>query len=357
LVFGLFGKSDKGPATAVIRPFDRTVEVLKNESLLQAALSAGIDFPHSCKVGTCVQCRCKLTTGKVKAIRDFSYVLSIEELNAGYILACQARVRPGEQIEVEVELESGRPQFPRQSLTGTVQSVEELTHDIRVLTIKVDGRMEYAAGQYAELSLDGFDRPREYSFAKVATTGGSDLLSFIVRRVPGGRFTDWLFAEDRVGEIVRVQGPTGNFWLREGEAPLLFVAGGSGLAPLKAILEDGVDRRVKRDVVFLFGAREQRDLYLMEELQEIGAQWQGDFTLMPVLSDEAEDSDWRGARGLVTTAINDAVVPGLPSRHAYLCGPPVMIDAAIEVMTAAGIASENIHYDKFLDSSSLGNQG
>jgi len=354
LVFGLFGNKAKGPATATIKPYGKQVEVQKNESLLQAALSAGIDFPHSCKVGTCVQCRCKLTTGQVKAIRDFSYVLSVEELNAGYILACQARVKPGEHIEVEVELESGRPEFEKQSLIGTVQSVLDLTHDTKGMTVKIDGKLEYAAGQYAELSLEGFDRPREYSFASAAQAGGSDELEFIIRHVPDGRFTGWLFAEDRTGESINVQGPTGNFWLREGSEPLLFVAGGSGLAPLRAILEDGVKRRVKRDVVFLFGAREQRDLYLIDELQQIGEQWQGGFQLLPVLSGEAEDSDWQGARGLVTTAINESVVPQLATRHAYLCGPPVMIDAAIEVMAAAGIESEHIHYDKFLDSSSLG---
>jgi len=353
LAFGLFGNKAKGPAVAVIKPYDKTVEVQKNESLLQAALSAGIDFPHSCKVGTCVQCRCKLTVGKVKAIRDFSYVLSIEELNAGYILACQARVKPGDHIEVEVELESGRPDFARQEFTGVVKSVVDLTHDTKGLAVKIDGRLEYAAGQYAELSLEGFDRPREYSFASAAQPGGSNELDFIIRHVPGGRFTDWLFAEGRTGESVKVQGPTGNFWLREGSEPLLFVAGGSGLAPLKAILEDGVQRRVKRDVVFLFGAREQRDLYLIDELQRIGEQWQGEFKLVPVLSDEAEESNWQGARGFVTAMINEAEVSQLASRHAYLCGPPVMIDAAMEVMAAAGIASEHIHYDKFLDSSSL----
>lgn len=353
MVFGLFGNKALGPATALIKPFAKSIEVKKNESLLQAALAANIDFPHSCKVGTCVQCRCKLTVGKVKAIRDFSYVLSIEELNAGYILACQARVKPGEHIEVEVELEAGRPQFAKQQFSGQVVSVADLTHDTKALTIKIDGKLEYAAGQYAELSLEGFDRPREYSFASAVQSGGNEELSFIVRHVPGGRFTDWLFAQDRSGESVDVQGPTGNFWLREGPEPLLFVAGGSGLAPLKAILEDGVQRGVKRDLVFLFGARAQRDLYLMEELQQIGSQWQGDFKLIPVLSDEPADSEWQGARGFVTTEINEAVVSQLATRHGYLCGPPVMIDAAIAVMVAAGIPSDHIHYDKFLDASSL----
>ncbi|MEL0082073.1 MAG: 2Fe-2S iron-sulfur cluster binding domain-containing protein [Gammaproteobacteria bacterium] len=350
---GLFGKKASGPATASIKPYDRQIEIQKNESLLQAALAAGIEFPHSCKVGTCVQCRCKLVEGKVRAIRDFSYVLSIEELNAGYILACQARIKPGDHIEVEVELESGRPQFEKQDFQGSITSIVDLTHDIKAVTVKIDGKVDYVAGQYAELSLDGFDRPREYSFAAAAEPGGSDELAFIIRHVPGGRFTDWLFTGHRVGETVMVAAPTGNFWLREGLEPLLFIAGGSGLAPLKAMLEDGVRRGVKRDVDFLFGARTQRDLYLIDELEAIGRRWRGKFRLIPVLSDESDDSDWQGERGLVTRAIDVSFFDDLAARHAYLCGPPVMIDAAIEVLNAAGIHGDHIHYDKFLDSSSV----
>ena len=353
MVFGLFGK-DKGPATAEILPYQQVVEVKKNESLLQSALSAGIDFPHSCKVGTCVQCRCKLTEGKVKAIRDFSYVLSVEELQAGYILACQARVKPGEHIRVEVELEAGRPKYAKQQFAGEVTAVETLTHDIKALTLKIPVKLEYVAGQYAELSLPEFDRPREYSFAAAAQPGGSNELLFYIRHMPGGRFTDWLFSADRVGETIQVEAPTGDFWLRDSAQPLLMVGGGSGLAPLKSIIEDAVQRGVKRDLVFLFGARAQRDLYAMDELNKLGESWQGQFEIVPVLSDEAVESGWQGLQGFVHTAITTEVISDLSSRHAYLCGPPVMIDAAITVMNAAGIHSDHIHYDKFLDASSLG---
>ena len=352
MVFGLFGK-DKGPATAEISPFQQTVEVKKNESLLQSALAAGIEFPHSCKVGTCVQCRCKLTEGKVKAIRDFSYVLSVEELQAGYILACQARVKPGDHVRVEVELETGRPKFDKQQFSAVVESVETLTHDIKALRLKIPGKLEYVAGQYAELSLPELDRPREYSFAAAAQTGGTDSLLFYIRRVPGGAFTEWLFSADRTGEVVQVDAPTGNFWLRESEQPLLLVGGGSGLAPLKAIIEDALQRHVKRDLVFLFGARAQRDLYAMDELNKLGESWQGQFEIIPVLSDEPSDSGWAGLQGFVHTAITADVVSNLVDRHAYLCGPPLMIDAAIEVMNNAGIHSDHIHYDKFLDASNL----
>ncbi|MBL4622370.1 MAG: 2Fe-2S iron-sulfur cluster binding domain-containing protein [Immundisolibacteraceae bacterium] len=352
MVFGLFGKH-KGPAKAEISPFQQTIEVQKNESLLQAALAAGIDFPHSCKVGTCVQCRCKLTEGKVKAIRDFSYVLSVEELQAGYILACQARVKPGEHIRVDVELETGRPKFEKQQFSAVVESVETLTHDIKALTLKTPSKLEYVAGQYAELSLPEIDRPREYSFAAAAEPGGSDRLLFYIRHVPGGVFTDWLFSADRTGESVQINAPTGNFWLRESEQPLLLVGGGSGLAPLKAIIEDALQRHVKRDLVFLFGARSQRDLYAMDELAALGRSWQGQFEIIPVLSDEPSDSGWQGRQGFVHTVIKADVVSDLNNRHAYLCGPPVMIDAAIEVMNAVGIHGDHIHYDKFLDASNL----
>ncbi len=353
MVLGLFGSKSKAPATATIKPFEQTVKIAKGESLLQAALSAGVDFPHSCKVGTCVQCKCKLMSGSVKAIRDFSYVLSVDELQQGYILACQARVKQGDHIDVEVELEAGRPELPRVETQGQIQAIEDLTHDIKKITVSLNEKMVYVAGQYAELSLPGFDRPREYSFATAPDEGGNREVSFFIRHVPGGKFTDWLFLEDRTGEHLAVAGPSGNFWLRESPRPLLCIAGGSGLAPLKAIIEDALKRGVKRDLVLLFGARTEQDLYQMEQVSALGNQWAAEFELVPVLSDEPEASGWQGERGYVHTAIHDQVVSDLTNRQAYLCGPPVMIDAAIEVMKAAGIDSDNIFYDKFVDASSL----
>lgn len=352
-MFGLFKRGPKEPGVVRIEPLGIDVAVSSSQSVLQAALEAGVDFPHSCKVGTCMACRCRLRSGKVKAIRDFSYVLSAEELKAGYILACQAKVAPGERVVVEVDVQERRPHFPLITTRGIIAAQVPLTHDIVELHVALDQPMQYAAGQYAMLRAAHLGRAREYSFAAAPSEGGNREVEFFVRLTPGGEFTGWLFERPRVGEVLEVSGPAGDFWLRSADAPLLFVAGGSGLAPVLAVLEAAARVGVRRDAVVLFGARTQRDLYKLDEIAAISARWAASFRFLPVLSHEPPDSDWAGARGLVTDFLTAAQVPDLASRHAYLCGPPGMIDAAIGALVAAGVATAHIHYDKFLDAGSL----
>lgn len=353
-MFGLFKRQPKEPGIVRIEPLGVELPVPGNQSVLQAALEAGVDFPHSCKVGTCMACRSRLSSGKVKAIRDFSYVLSAEELKAGYILACQAKVAPGEHIVLEVEIDSQRPHHPQITTQGRITAQTPLTHDIVELRIALDQPLAYTAGQYAALRPAHIERAREYSFARAPQAGGDRDLSFFIRLTPGGQFTTWLFEQPRVGETLEVTGPGGDFWLREAEAPLAFVAGGSGLAPVLSVLEAAANAGVARDAVFLFGARTRADLYQLDAIAAIGARWAGQFSFVPVLSHEPADSGWTGARGFVTEYLAAPHVPDLAARHAYLCGPPPMIDAALAVLSAASVADGHVHYDKFLDSSSLG---
>ena len=352
-MFGFLKRGSKQPGVVRIEPLGVEVQVPPSQSVLQAVLEAGVDFPHSCKVGTCTSCRSKLLEGQVKAIRDFSYVLSAEELSAGYILACQAKIRPGERIALEVEIDTHRPHFSAARYTGSIAGIDTLTHDIKALRVTLDRPLAYAAGQYASLRPTGLDRARDYSFATAPGEGGSRELLFYIRLTPGGAFTEWLFNKARVGDVLEVDAPHGDFWLRPDEAPLLFVAGGSGLAPIRALLEEAIHGGVARDAVFLFGARAQRDLYDLERMADIARRWHGQFRFVPVLSEEPADSGWTGARGLVTSLVQPEHVPELSRRHAYLCGPPGMIDAALAVLARAGVPDRHVHYDKFLDASSL----
>jgi len=352
-MFGIFKRQPKEPGTVRIEPLGIELQVPGNQSVLQAALEAGVDFPHSCKVGTCMACRSRLSSGKVKAIRDFSYVLSAEELKAGYILACQAKVAPGERIVLEVDIDSQRPHHPQLTCQGRLTAQTPLTHDIVELCVTLDQPLAYTAGQYAALRPAHIERAREYSFATAPTPGGDRELRFFVRLTPGGQFTGWLFGEPRVGQMLEVTGPGGDFWLRDAQAPLVFVAGGSGLAPVLSVLEAAANAGVARDAVFLFGARTQGDLYKLDLIEAIASRWAATFRFVPVLSHEPPDSGWTGARGFVTEYLAAPHVPDMADRHAYLCGPPPMIDAALAVLAAAGVADGHVHYDKFLDASSL----
>ena len=157
----------------------------------------------------------------------------------------------------------------------------------------------YLAGQWAEISVPGVvEKPRSYSFASAPPDGPVDTVDFYIRRVPGGELTDWLHSADRKGARVLINGPSGSFWLRESTAPMLCVAGGSGLAPIKSLLEHLEREGFNRDVAFIFGARTQKDLYCLEDMARLKQSSGGRFTFVPVLSSEPEGSDWKGLRGL-----------------------------------------------------------
>jgi toluene methyl-monooxygenase electron transfer component len=348
-MFGLFAR--KGPFNATLSG-GQQITVKPGENLLKAALEAGIAWPHNCRVGSCGECRSQLLSGKIKALNDFSYVLSKEELDAGMILACQSCLRS--DIEIDVAIETEVTLNPAKTVPGHIEVYRRLTHDIIEVGIRLDEAIPgYLAGQYAELCIPGLiDQPRSYSFASAPQEGDIERINFYIRLVPGGRMTSWLHEGDRSGAKVEVCGPYGNFWLRNAQRPALFVCGGSGMAPIKALLEQVSAEGFGRDVAMIFGARTQRDLYCSEELEEMVNQSKGRFRYLPVLSEEPENSDWQGLRGMCTEHMV-GTVDDISACDAYLCGPPGMVDAAIAVLLANGAAEKHIFYDKFLDSSHI----
>jgi len=341
---GLFGP--KGPFRAQIKSTGQSFQVPEKDNLLKAALETGLRWPHNCRVGSCGTCRTRLLEGKIKPLQDFSYVLTEEELDQGYILACQSRLRS--DIVVEVDLQVGEA-VAIKSVSGVIEGCIQLTHDILELRIRLDEPLHaYVAGQYADVLVEGMSAPRSYSFARAPSEAAADEATFFVRHVPGGEFTEWLHSEDQSGQRVTVSGPYGQFWLRESDRPVLLIAGGSGLAPIRAILKEACKNNCQRRMIFLFGARTQKDLYCLEDIEEIDRHLDGRFRFVPVLSNEAADSDWRGARGMVTEFIHNQDVE-LATCEAYLCGPPPMVDAAIAVLKNSGVGDDRIFFDKFLD--------
>jgi NAD(P)H-flavin reductase/fatty-acid desaturase len=329
---------------SIVQINDRRLSVEPKETVLTAALRAGIPFPYSCGVGGCGTCKCKLTEGKVRELTETGYLLTAEELDQGYILACQSVPQGDLRIEIDLERASIR------GAAGRVVEQRRLTHDITQLVVQLDASLAYRAGQFANLSLAGLPGvSRSYSFASPPSDDGR--VEFFVRQVPGGAFSTFVAETDLVGHDARVEGPHGDFWLRPSEAPLVCVAGGSGLAPVLALLEEALASGVDRPVTLFFGAREQRDLYGFERIHALEAAWSSDFRFVPVLSAEPAESTWTGARGLVTEHLASALEPG---AHAYLCGPPGLIDAALPLFAKAGVSRENVHFDRFTTRADVG---
>ncbi|HWR95368.1 MAG TPA: fatty acid desaturase [Arenimonas sp.] len=316
----------------------REIAIDAGETLLQGALRHGIDFPNSCRVGGCATCKCRLAEGRVKEMTESGYILSKDEIDQGYILACQSV--PQSDLRIEVSLPE---HAARRRVSGRVTAQTKLTHDITRLDVQLDEALDYAAGQFADISIDALPGvSRSYSFATPAQPDGQ--VSFFVRKVPGGVFSTAVNEQDFVGQPMQVDGPSGNFWLRPGDAPMVLLAGGSGLAPVLALLQDALAKGVTRSATLLFGARTENDLYALDEIESIARRWQGDFRFIPILSDCAGGDAWTGRRGLVADLIPEIIVPG---AHAYLCGPPAMIDSAVDSLTRHGIYSQHIHADRF----------
>jgi NAD(P)H-flavin reductase/ferredoxin len=318
------------------------IVVEPHETVLAAALRGGVPFPYSCRVGGCGSCKCKLTAGAVTELTESGYLLTADELDQGYILACQSV--PRGDVTVQVLLPE---KMERARVAGRVVSKKKLTADITHVSVRLNEPLSYRAGQYAEVSfpsepaLQGV--VRSYSFA--SKPGSDGLVSFFVRKVEGGQMSTFLNDQDAVGASVTVDGPLGDFWLRSSNAPLLLVAGGSGLAPLLSILEQAAALNDTRSVTLVFGARTQADLYATAAIEAIATTWKGEFRFVPVLSQAARDETWTGARGLVTDVLPKLVTP---TAEAYLCGPPAMIDAVMVVLEEAGVAKDHVFADRFL---------
>lgn len=343
----LFSRSkDQGPRTATIIGANKAFEVPGKDSILNEALAAGIPSPHSCTVGTCGTCKSKLVHGRVREIVDSAIALTAQELRDGYILPCQSIARTSIELDV-----AGLADMPEHSLvhTGAVISAHRaLTHDIAEIVVALDHDLQYTAGQYAELRMDDIKGPRSYSFATSPDDADRRRATFYVRHVPGGQFSDWLFDTNRVGTHLQLAGPFGDLWLRPAEQPLLCVAGGSGLAPIKALLEDAARRGSARQTVLLFGARTQHDLYCLAEMEGLRRSWNGQFDFRAVLSEEPPESAWTGARGFVTDAVHELPTQLLHDCHIYTCGPPAMIDALETAVGEIRTDIEHFYADRFI---------
>lgn len=322
-------------------PSQREFNVAPGESILDAALRKGIALPYGCRSGSCGTCACRLVTGSIDYPEGPPLGLSDEEIEQGLVLACRAH--PQEEIVIEAQELAGLADVIIKTLPARVVKMERMNHDtMRVLLkLPVVERLQFLAGQYVDILLREGGR-RSFSLANAPHA--DELLELHIRHIPGGEFTTKVFAEMREKALVRLQGPLGSFYLREDSSrPILLIGGGTGFAPLKAMIEHAFHAGMQRPIHLYWGARQQRDLYL-PELPEQWARDHANVEYTPVLSDP--DADWQGRTGWV----HDAVIEDhadLAGYDVYMAGPPPMITAAKGEFLAAGLPYQQLFYDSF----------
>ncbi len=332
--------SDSGGVFQVrLRPSGNGFALPGSTSILQGALDAGITLLHNCRNGACGSCKASILDGVVDHGKSPQAALSDAERAAGKALLCCATACSDLTIECR-EIE-GLQDFPLRHLPTRVQAIERLAADVIKLSLALPANadLRWMPGQYLEFILrDG--RRRAFSIANAAHS--EEHLTLHIRHVPGGEFTGYVFNGMREKEILRIQGPLGTFFLREDSArPIILLAGGTGFAPVKALVEHALQRGLQRPISLYWGARDRAGLYL----HELPAQWaaeQAHIRYVPVLSEQP----WEGRTGLAHRAVLEDH-PDLSDFQVYACGAPAMIDAARADFCAAGLPAEEFFADSF----------
>lgn len=307
-----------------LEPSGHTFTVAAGETILEAALRQNIGLPYGCRNGACGACKGVLRSGELQYGEYQERALHPQEKAAGKALTCCTR--PLTDIVFEVRELSGAKDLAIRTLPCRVEKVDKPADDVAVLSLKLPAgeRLQFLAGQYIEILLKEGKR-RSFSLANAPHDDA--FLQLHVRKSPGGAFSQYVFDQMKERAILRFEGPLGTFYLREdSDKPMIFVAGGTGFAPIKAMLEHCFHHEVDRPMVLYWGARSLKDLYM----PDLPGRWQaqhGNFTFIPVLSDPLPADRWTGRTGLVHQAVLDDF-GDLSGYQVYACGAPAMTDIA-----------------------------
>ncbi len=319
----------------------QTIAAMTGETILTNALQAGVSFPHNCQSGNCGACKCELIEGEVLELPYSEYALSAEERARNLILACRTQVWGDCTVRLldaeEVVL------HPSRVMRCRLMEMLDATHDIKALTLAVEagGPYAFSAGQHARLKFAPGIPERNYS---MANHPADDALEFHVRAVPRGQASGYVFTSLHVGAEVKVSGPLGNAYLRENhKGPILAVAGGSGMAPIKSICATALRANPERRIHLYFGVRDEHDVYLEDYLHELARQ-HPNFSFEIALSQSPRKTARR--HGLIRDAIA-ADFTSFDGFKAYLAGPPPMVESVQHLLLDKGMPLRDIHADAF----------
>lgn len=330
-----------GATIRILTEPPQTAAATEGETILANLLQAGVAFPYNCQSGNCGACKCELIEGDILELPHSEYALSPEERARNLILACRTQVW-GDCTIRKLEAEE-IVLHPSRILRCKVQALTPLTHDIKELKLSIEdgGPFVFSAGQHAQLKFVPGVQERNYSMANHPDDG---VLEFQIRHVPNGQASGYVFRHLRIGDEITVAGPLGGAYLREKHTgPMLAVAGGSGMAPIKSIIETALRNNPQRKIHLYFGVRDERDIYMEPYLGDLARRHRA-FSFEIILSQPTGAT--RRRTGMVADAIS-ADFQSFEGYKAYLAGPPPMVEAVQGLLLARGMALRDAHADAF----------
>ena len=328
----------------------KTLNVRGGSPLLGTLAAEGIFVPSACGGrGSCGACKCKVLTDVGPHLPTETPYLTPGEISQNVRLACQVKVRKNLAIELPEEL------FSVKKLSSTVESIVDLTYDIKEVLLALEGQeIEFQAGQYVQLVVPPYGDVAESvqrAYSMSSRPSDKKHVELLVRLVPGGIATTWVHKYMKLGQKVEVVGAFGEFHIRDTPAAMICVAGGSGMAPFKSMLyhmnETGAFP--EKEIWYFFGARSLRDMFYLDEMRGLSERWPR-FHFVPALSEPKPEDNWTGETGLITDVLDrylQGKVEAGKGLEGYLCGSPGMINACINVMRKNGMGEDKIYFDKF----------
>lgn len=327
-----------------IEPLGVTIDVEDGQTILDASLRAGIYLPHACCHGLCATCKVQMLDGEVEHGEASTFALMDFEREEQKCLACCAVPQSDITIEAEIDEEPDALNLPVRDFPGTVERIEQLTPTIMGVFVELDdaGSFRFQAGQYVSLGLAGNDElTRPFSLANPPQDG---VVELNIRHVPGGAATGYIHGTLSAGERVTISGPYGRFFVRKSRSePLLFLAGGSGLSSPLSMIKDLLAEGHTGAMTLIYGARNRAELYYHDALTALAAA-HTNFTYVPALSEE----EWDGEKGFVHEAAERHFGNDFRGNTAYICGPPLMIDACITALIQGRLYERDIFIERFI---------
>jgi len=323
-----------------VQQFGVPFPVEMGQTILEAALTRDLSYPHGCRSGNCGACKSELLSGEVEMSPDSEYALTQAEKDGGLILACRAV--PWSDCAVKFLEFDDTVAHPLRHLVCRVSAVDNLTHDIKRVRLKIleGGPYDFTAGQYASITFPGLPA-RDYS---MANRPGEATLEFHIRLLPGGAVTPFVARRLKVGDKIKVFGPHGTSYLRERHSgPILALAGGSGLAPIKSIVETALAAGATQPIHLYLGVRDEQDLYLEDHFKKLASKHKN-LVFWPVLSEPSKATKRR--TGFLADAVRQDFTD-LDGAKAYLAGPPAMVETAVAALESLGMRRQDCHADAF----------